>query len=153
MKTRLSNKPGLGAFLVLVSAVALCAQNHTIDWSTIAGGGGTSAGNQYTLSGTIGQWDAGGPEVAGNYSLTGGFWQLPGGPLLTIRLTGPNTVVVSWPAAALGCFVLQQTASLTAPIWVNTPTPVAYANGVDSVVVPIPPTQQFYRLVSNCQDQ
>ena len=41
----------------------------------------------YSVSGTIGQHDAGGPMTGGNYSLTGGFWalyavQTPGAPCL-----------------------------------------------------------------------
>jgi len=34
------------------------AQQYSIDWSTIDGGGGTSTGGDYSLSGTIGQPDA-----------------------------------------------------------------------------------------------
>ena len=30
---------------------------------------------------------------------------------MTIRFTSPTTVLVSWPAPALGCFMLQQTGS------------------------------------------
>jgi len=33
---------------------AVHAQNYTIDWQKIAGGGGTSTGGVYTVSGTIG---------------------------------------------------------------------------------------------------
>src|SRR5207237_460684 len=42
------------------------------------GGGGTSTGGGYSLSGTIGQPDASSftsPMSGGNYSLVGGFWQ------------------------------------------------------------------------------
>jgi hypothetical protein len=52
------------------------AQQYPIDWCKTAGGGGTSAGGSYRVSGTIGQHDAGGPVTSGNYSLTGGFWAL-----------------------------------------------------------------------------
>jgi hypothetical protein len=38
------------------------------------GGGGTSSGGAYTLSGTIGQADASSPMSGGAYTLTGGFW-------------------------------------------------------------------------------
>ena len=50
------------------------AQSYSLDWHKIAGGGGTSTGGVYAVSGTIGQHDAGGPMAGGNYSLTGGFW-------------------------------------------------------------------------------
>ena len=64
------------------------AQPYSIDWYKIAGGGGTSTGGTYQVSGTIGQPDAGGPMTGGNYSFTGGFWalisvvQTPGAPTL-----------------------------------------------------------------------
>ena len=68
---------------------------NSIDWYKVAGGGGTSTGGTYQVSGTIGQHDAGGPMTGGNYSLTGGFWalisvmQTPGAPTLyiTVRAT------------------------------------------------------------------
>lgn len=57
----------------VLSAVAM-AQTYDLSWYTIDGGGGYSAGGSYTLEGTIGQPDAGGPMVGGPYELTGGFW-------------------------------------------------------------------------------
>jgi hypothetical protein len=43
---------------LLVSLVSLFAQSYSIDWYKIAGGGGTSTGATYQVSGTIGQPDA-----------------------------------------------------------------------------------------------
>src|SRR5438094_1762386 len=89
------------------------AQTYAIDWFTIDGGGGTSTGGVYSVSGTIGQPDAGGPMSGGQYSLIGGFWSLlsvvqtSGSPLLSIRLTATNTALVSWPSPSTG-FNLQQ---------------------------------------------
>src|SRR5690348_17454014 len=88
------------------------AQSYTVDWHTIDGGGGTSTGGVYSVSGTIGQPDAGPAMSGGNFALTGGFWsfsavQTPGAPLLTISLTSTNTVIVSWPSPSTG-FGLQQ---------------------------------------------
>jgi hypothetical protein len=74
---------------------------YSIDWSTIDGGGGTSTGGVYSVSGTLGQPDAGGPMTNGQYSVTGGFWSLikvvqtPGAPLLSITHAG-NPAIVSW---------------------------------------------------------
>src|SRR5215469_4695823 len=87
----------------LLLALSTSAQNYSIDWFKVAGGGGTSTGGVYTLSGTIGQHDAGGPMAGGIYSLTGGFWalssvQAAGAPLLQIVLTTTNTAVVYWPS-------------------------------------------------------
>jgi hypothetical protein len=63
-----------------------------IVWYKIAGGGGTSTGGVYVVSGTIGQPDPSGAMTGGNYSLTGGFWalisvmQTPGTPTLCIYI-------------------------------------------------------------------
>ena len=134
----------------LVAATA-SAQNYNIDWFTIDGGGGTSTGGVYAVSGTIGQADASGPMAGGNYSLTGGFWSLltvaptPGAPMLTIRLTTTNTAIVSWPSSSAG-FVLQQNASLTTPNW-SAPSEPTYDNGTNRFIVVNPPTGiRFYRL-------
>jgi hypothetical protein len=55
-----------GAILLGVSSVT--AQNYEISWFTIDGGGGTSTGGVYTVSGTIGQPDAG-TMAGGPYEL------------------------------------------------------------------------------------
>jgi len=48
------------------------AQNYAIDWWTIDGGGGTSTGGVYSVTGTIGQPDAGSTAMTGGaYSVTG----------------------------------------------------------------------------------
>ena len=44
------------------------AQSYSIDWYKIAGGGGTSTGATYSMSGTIGQPDASGAMNGGGYS-------------------------------------------------------------------------------------
>jgi hypothetical protein len=49
---------------------------YDLSWSTIDGGGGTSSGGGYELTGTIGQPDASAPNAmaGGTFQLTGGFW-------------------------------------------------------------------------------
>jgi hypothetical protein len=60
--------------LVLAAGPALAAvQALEIGWFTVDGGGGTSGGGDYSLSGTIGQADAG-VLSGGGYTLTGGLW-------------------------------------------------------------------------------
>jgi hypothetical protein len=46
---------------------------YSLPWWTVDSGGGTSIGGNYSLSGTIGQPDAGALS-GGNYRLEGGFW-------------------------------------------------------------------------------
>ena len=108
-------------FIILQSSFCLRAwgQSYSIDWFKIAGGGGTSTGATYQVTGTIGQPDAGGAMSGGSYSLTGGFWSLIsvvqtlGAPPLTITHSG-NSVTVSWPYPSTG-WTLQQNPNLAVP--------------------------------------
>src|SRR5262245_17103638 len=97
-------------------ALSARAQNFAIDWFTIDGGGDTSSGGNFSVSGTIGQPDTGVTMTGGGFSLTGGFWSLfavqtPDAPLLSIRLTSANTAVISWLSPSTG-FALQQNTDL-----------------------------------------
>ncbi len=85
------------------------AQNYSLDWGKVAGGGGTSTGGVYTVSGTIGQADASTAVMSGgNFTLTGGFWsilavvQSEGAPTLTISMSPTGQLVVSWPESTTG---------------------------------------------------
>jgi len=68
------------AFLLL--ALVVQAQTYSIDWFTIDGGGGTSTGGVYSVSGTIGQPDAGPAMTGATFTVLGGFWPgaIPQGP-------------------------------------------------------------------------
>ena len=66
--------PGLVATFAL--AVRASAQSYSIDWYTLDDGGSTSTGSVYSISGTVGQPDAGSAMSGVNYSITGGFWSL-----------------------------------------------------------------------------
>ena len=103
------SRPAYIVLLLLMLALvqSVRAQSYSIDWYKIAGAGGTSAGGVYTLNGTIGQHDAGGPMTGGNFSLTDGFWalyalQTPAAPLLSIKLTTTNTAMVYWSSPSTG---------------------------------------------------
>ena len=70
--------------LIGLSAVAVVAAltpgNATVDWWTVDGGGGMeSTGGAWSLSGTVGQPDAGALS-GGDFTIEGGFWYvtLPG---------------------------------------------------------------------------
>ena len=76
-KSATDRKPLLLGLLLSLAPLALPAQTYSIDWYKVAGGGGTSTGGVYAVSGTIGQQDAGGLLTNGVYSLTGGYWALP----------------------------------------------------------------------------
>lgn len=66
---------------LFVSGAALAAGSYTLSWWTVDSGGGSSSGNGYTLSGTLGQPDAGTLASGGGYTLAGGFWH-GGAPVL-----------------------------------------------------------------------
>ena len=60
---------------VAVSVNAGVEPQYSITKFTIDGGGGTSTGGVYSLSGTIGQHDASpAPATGGGYTVVGGFW-------------------------------------------------------------------------------
>ena len=67
-------KLGAGGIGVLAFGMPAMGQSYEIAWYTIDGGGGTSTGGGFELSGTIGQHDAGGPMTGGGFEVTGGFW-------------------------------------------------------------------------------
>ena len=125
------------------------AQPYSIDWYKIAGGGGTSTGGTYQVSGTIGQHDAGGPLTGGLYSVTGGFWsiyalQTLGLPNLIITVTGPNSVKVSWPNT--GSYTLQTNSNLGTLGWLGYGGTISNANGTNSVTFTPPKGNLFFRL-------
>jgi len=152
MKTSLFKTLVALGLALAASAHILRAQSYSIDWLTIDGGGGTSTGGVYTVSGTIGQPDAG-QMTGGSYAFKGGFWsilgtvQTPGAPLLRIVRSANNTVVVAWPTPSAG-FSLQQNSILGTTNWVSvTNVPVAAA-GENQVIVSPPTGNRFYRLSS-----
>jgi hypothetical protein len=136
----------VSAVILLVGVSVAVAQNYSIDWFTIGGGGGTSTGGVYSVSGTIGQPDAGGPMTNGQYSVTGGFWALPtavqvvGAPTLTINPASPGNATISWTPNPPG-FVLQETLSLSPTNWIN-----SVSGATNPVVVPATLPTKFYRL-------
>jgi len=137
----------------LITPLGGWAQQYSIDWYKIAGGGGTSTGGVYSVAGTIGQHDAGGPMQGGNYSLTGGFWSLiavvqsPGVPNLVIVPNGPNSVKVLWPDPAVTSYTLQQNSSLAnSGGWAATGYSIIAANGTNSITITPAVGKLFFRL-------
>jgi len=121
------------------------AQEYSIRWQTLGGGGGTSTGGDYSVSGTIGSPDAGPPMTGGDYSMQGGFWSLiaiqsEGAPKLTIVRTGPGQATISWSPNTPG-FVLQERLNLLLGEWMPSPSKTN-----NPVTVTIPEGMKFYRL-------
>jgi hypothetical protein len=89
---------------LVVALVSSASAQYRIDWYTVDGGGGTSTGGPYALSGTIAQPDAdvvslcsadgGAGCVNPAFEVTGGYWTgVAGAP------SGPGTGC----GADLGC--------------------------------------------------
>lgn len=133
---------------LLVPALGF-AQNYSIDWYQIAGGGGASTGGMYAVSGTIGQHDASTAMTGGNYSLTGGFWSLiqvvqtPGAPALYIS-QGGNTVTVYWQSVP--GWNLRQNGTLTPLTGWSLSSGVTASNGTNYLNLASPPGNLFFRL-------
>ncbi len=132
---------------VFTFATPAPAQSFSIDWHTIdGGGGGTSTGGVYSVSGTIGQPDAGGPMTNAQFAVTGGFWVLPtavqitNAPTLAIAPASPGNATISW-TPALTNWVLQENLNLATTNWVNSPS-----GATNPVVVPATVPKKFYRL-------
>jgi len=131
--------------MLAVGCFSLAAQ-YAIDWHTIDGGGGTSTGGVYSVSGTIGQPDAGPTTTNGQYSLMGGFWALPtviqteGAPTLMIASAGAGQAQISWTPPSTN-WVLQEALSLSPANWTNSPS-----GSTNPVVVPAALPAKFYRL-------
>ena len=138
-----ARRMAVGLSLVALAARAL-AQSYGLDWFTIDGGGGTSTGGVYAVSGTIGQPDAGAAS-GGSYALAGGFWgavipvQQAGAPTLFITPSGTN-IIVSWLPNTPG-FVLQQAVALAPPPIAWTNAPAGFTNG--ATIPALMPTRYF----------
>ena len=157
---RRTNKPAMKKLLLILGLLVPAlghAQSYSIDWFKVAGGGGTSTGTNgatvYSVSGTVGQQDAGTAMTGGNYSLTGGFWSLialvqtPGAPFLTITQS-PGRATVSWPSPSTG-FFLQTNGNLAlSNNWaIYTGTIVTNGAGTTNSVTITPPVGNlFFRL-------
>ena len=143
----------------LMFALASQAQQYSIDWYKISGGGGTSTGA--TLSGERHHRPAGreqrdkkrrGPVTGtNNYSLTGGFWalisvvQTSGAPTLTISHSGDKCDYCVGPSPATG-FTLQQNDNLSAANWTASGFMVNSNGTTMSITIPSPAGNLFFRL-------
>jgi hypothetical protein len=138
-------------FCVFASAFCRSAlgQSYSIDWYKIAGGGGTSTGGVYAVSGTIGQHDASAAVTGGNYSLTGGFWamisvvQTAGAPPLCISRSG-GSVTVYWQDVS--GWSLEQNSNLASTTGWSASTGATTSNGTNYLNLASPAGNLFFRL-------
>lgn len=108
----------------------LHAQSFYITGHVVAGGGGTSQGSGFSITGTIGQAEASPRLQNGCWSVDPGFWgayaavNTPGAPALRIRPLGPDFIRVSFTPGC-GDWVLQWTTTLetvaATTVWTDDP--------------------------------
>lgn len=114
------------------------------------GGGEASGGGRYSLVGTVDQ-PAVASSTAGRYELAAGFWtpltvlQTPDAPRLFIEILPDGLVRLRW-AATKAAFILEGTASLTAPEWQGWPLRPVTDGVTFSVVVPPAEPLRCFRL-------
>jgi hypothetical protein len=136
-------KAAIGLLVAVAMSVAQ-AQEFSVPWFSIDGGGGSIGGGAYALFGTVGQPDAAAPSTGGGYTLTAGF--VPGigvqnaAPLLSIEAISPEQVKLAWEAMGVD-YVLQQAATLDPGAWMDIP-----AGGISPVVLTALESGKFYRL-------
>jgi hypothetical protein len=137
----------------LLTAAGAALAAFVVPWRTLDGGGAASSGGvvggpTFTVTGTIGQFDAHDTLTGGGFAVTGGYWAswiVPGegnGPRLQIsQVSGQR--VLSWPESAAG-WILQKSIDLTS--W----TDIGTALTGEGILTMVPPDSNqpayFYRL-------
>lgn len=86
-------KNGVWLITAILIVTTVQAAEYEIPWYTIDGGGGTSTGGPYSLTGTIGQPDTG-VSSTGVYVNSGGFW--PGNFGCVVNLTDLMRLAEAW---------------------------------------------------------
>ncbi len=127
----------------------------TLNWNTIDGGGGNcsggltvAGGTKFTLSGTVGQPDAGG-STAGTYVQQCGFipaFTQPVTPTLSMTRAG-STLTFTWPNLCTG-FALEGASTVSGPWFFLGSGTVVGANWRATVLSPTSPV--FFRLRKAC---
>ena len=150
MKRHLLALSMLGLLLPITHARAQSGGKYDLSWSTLDGGGGTSSGGQFSVRGTIGQPDAG-TLAGGQFKITGGFWsgvsvvQMPGSPLLKIKMLPNGQALISWPVGVSG-FILQEAAAVSGSPWSTTPQAIIDTATEHTVTVPAAGMMKVFRL-------
>ena len=117
------------ALTASLGATATLAQNYTLDWSTI-GGGGTSTGGIYSVSAMIGEVAAGATS-GGGYTLDGGFWSGASDTSELIVNGSFENVSNSFAADAFG-LMTQSAGATTIPGWTTLNAELAWVSNTNS---------------------
>jgi hypothetical protein len=84
------------AIIILLTGSTLLAHSESaglvLYWWTVDGGGGTLSDASYSLSGTVGQAEAGAALEGYGYTLTGGYWYGAGEEVERYELYLPSVI-------------------------------------------------------------
>jgi uncharacterized repeat protein (TIGR01451 family) len=112
-------KQSVMALVLILAAATAGAQPYELSWWTVDGGGAMNAtGGAYTLSGTIGQPDAGGPYTGAPYTLHSGFWAIGAGgaigPQADLSITKSDGAASAIPGQAVTYTIVARNAGPSA---------------------------------------
>ena len=125
--------------LLALTAAVVHAQTAP---QTFSVGGGSSSGDDYEVTGSIGQMDSAPPMTGEDIEVTGKITTMmltlpaPDGTVLTISVTPENAVVISWPSDGSD-LVLQETSNLRAPVWATINVSPSDDGFTNSVTLPL----------------
>jgi len=105
-KTERYKMKALTLLIIVLVTSSMVGADYSISWYTIDGGGGTSSGGPYQLTGTIGQPDADWCS-GGEYEVLGGFW--PGGPLCFVEFDDFARFAEHWWLKGIGADLNEDT--------------------------------------------
>lgn len=161
MKTKTGTKdlhrPVMATLVVLLTlaatTVSIVADPFKISRWTIDSGGGTSEGDRFRVTGTIGQPESGASSSGGRFTVTSGFWnairviQTDGLPELKIVRAGPRNVVLSWTTPENGtALTVEESADLSPGSWRSTDHPIFSAGDNRQIIIPGATGRSFFRL-------
>jgi hypothetical protein len=136
----------LAAFPFLLLNLATLHGEYIIHSWAVAGGGGTSSGGDYQVTGSIGPSDAGAAMAGGDYLVVAGYWPALStnpepAPVLAIELATPGELSISWASDSHG-WILQERSSLLPSEWVT-----ISATTTNPTVIQAGDSTKFYRLM------
>ena len=136
----------------VVTPARLFGADFAVGQGVMSSGGGTSTNGTFSITGIIGQSDAGARLMGGVFAVEGGFWgavtllQTPGLPLSLQLLQASSTLVFSWPVTG-ETYVLESSPVVgPAAAWIPVSALVESGAQYRFVLLPQQPGQRYFRL-------
>ena len=136
--------------MVIAAALGALADDFAIDWHQLGRGGGTSANDEFNVSGVIGDVVAGEPATSEEFTVTGGLGVVialanESAPPLGVTSAADGTVRVYWPLPDLG-WELRQSSGLEGANWEKAPEPRQDNGTIRFITITPTAARTFYRL-------